>query len=161
MKAISIRQPWAWAILHAGKRVENRDWRGAPSYRGPILIHAAKWCTWDEYADAVPLIRRASRAPGLHVPVPSELPRGGIVGRATLISTVRTTDAGHRIELPVRDLVCQLCGGHAFASGVVCPKADPWAILGALGLILADAEPLPFVQCRGALGLFNANVDAA
>ena len=27
MKALSIRQPWAWAILHAGKDIENRDWR--------------------------------------------------------------------------------------------------------------------------------------
>jgi len=41
VKAISVRQPWAYAILHLGKRVENRDWRGC-SYRGPVLIHAAK-----------------------------------------------------------------------------------------------------------------------
>ena len=25
MKALSIRQPWAYAILHMGKRVENRE----------------------------------------------------------------------------------------------------------------------------------------
>jgi len=24
VKALSIRQPWVWAILNAGKRVENR-----------------------------------------------------------------------------------------------------------------------------------------
>ena len=24
MKALTIRQPWLWAILHAGKRIENR-----------------------------------------------------------------------------------------------------------------------------------------
>jgi hypothetical protein len=39
VKAISIRQPWAWAIFH-GKPVENRNWWSA--YRGPLLIHAAK-----------------------------------------------------------------------------------------------------------------------
>ncbi len=25
MLALSIRQPWAWAIIHAGKDVENRS----------------------------------------------------------------------------------------------------------------------------------------
>lgn len=40
MKAISIQQPWAWAILHAGKDVENRTWR--TTYRGPVAIHASK-----------------------------------------------------------------------------------------------------------------------
>ena len=40
MKALSIKQPWAWAIIHAGKNVENRTW--ATSYRGPLLIHAGK-----------------------------------------------------------------------------------------------------------------------
>lgn len=41
--ALSIRQPWAWAILHAGKDIENRTW--PTRFRGRILIHAAK--TWD------------------------------------------------------------------------------------------------------------------
>jgi len=39
MKAISLQQPWAWAILHAGKDVENRRWN--TRYRGPIAIHAS------------------------------------------------------------------------------------------------------------------------
>ena len=26
MKALTIKQPWAWAIIHAGKDIENRDW---------------------------------------------------------------------------------------------------------------------------------------
>ena len=38
MKAISIQQPWAWAILHAGKDVENRTWN--THFRGLIAIHA-------------------------------------------------------------------------------------------------------------------------
>ena len=40
MKALSIRQPWAWAILHAGKDVENRTW--GTCYRGLLLLHASK-----------------------------------------------------------------------------------------------------------------------
>ena len=38
--ALSIKQPWAWLILHAGKDIENRTWR--TRYRGPLLIHAGK-----------------------------------------------------------------------------------------------------------------------
>ncbi|WP_292721956.1 DNA cytosine methyltransferase [Nostoc sp. JL34] len=47
MKALSVRQPWAWAIIHALKNVENRGW--PINYRGDILIHAAKTCTKKEY----------------------------------------------------------------------------------------------------------------
>lgn len=25
--ALSVRQPWAWAIIHAGKDIENRSWQ--------------------------------------------------------------------------------------------------------------------------------------
>ena len=38
MKVLSVRQPWAWALIHGGKDVENRTWR--TSYRGPLAIHA-------------------------------------------------------------------------------------------------------------------------
>jgi len=37
---LAVHQPWAWAILHAGKTVENRGW--PTRYRGPLLIHASK-----------------------------------------------------------------------------------------------------------------------
>lgn len=37
MKALTVQQPWAWAIFR-GKNIENRTqlWR----YRGPLAIHA-------------------------------------------------------------------------------------------------------------------------
>ena len=38
MKALSIRQPWAYAVLMLGKNVENRTWR--TEFRGRVLIHA-------------------------------------------------------------------------------------------------------------------------
>lgn len=40
VKALTIRQPWAWATIYGGKDVENRRRRTA--YRGPLLIHAGK-----------------------------------------------------------------------------------------------------------------------
>ena len=44
MKALTVQQPWAWAIIHGGKDVENRT--QAWTYRGPLLIHAGRrWST--------------------------------------------------------------------------------------------------------------------
>lgn len=42
VRALTIRQPWAGAIAHQSKRVENRTW-GLPAkhYGARILIHAA------------------------------------------------------------------------------------------------------------------------
>ena len=60
MRALSLTRPWPHAILHLGKRIENRsDKRGMPpmcKYRGPLLLHAAK--SWDD--GAIPwMIERA------------------------------------------------------------------------------------------------------
>jgi hypothetical protein len=40
VKALSIRQPWAWLIVAGYKDVENRKW--STSFRGRIYIHAGK-----------------------------------------------------------------------------------------------------------------------
>jgi hypothetical protein len=40
MKALSIRQPWAWLIVSGHKDVENRTW--ATNFRGRIYVHASK-----------------------------------------------------------------------------------------------------------------------
>ena len=44
MKAITIKQYWAWAIMAGHKRVENRTWPTAR--RGLIAIHAGKSRKW-------------------------------------------------------------------------------------------------------------------
>ena len=38
MKILTIRQPWATAIMQLGKDVENRTW--TTKYRGKLFIHA-------------------------------------------------------------------------------------------------------------------------
>ena len=38
--ALSIRQPWAWAIIAGRKHIENRTWRTA--VRGRIAIHSSR-----------------------------------------------------------------------------------------------------------------------
>jgi hypothetical protein len=40
MKALSVCQPWAWAIVAGLKTVENRTRR--TRHRGPLVIHASK-----------------------------------------------------------------------------------------------------------------------
>lgn len=39
MQAISVQQPWAFAIARGGKTVSNQSLPTA--YRGPLLIHAS------------------------------------------------------------------------------------------------------------------------
>ena len=38
LKALTIKQPWAWAIVAGHKDVENRSW--STPYRGWIVVHA-------------------------------------------------------------------------------------------------------------------------
>ncbi len=40
IKALSIKQPWAWAIVNGYKTIENRTWK--TKFRGAFLIHASK-----------------------------------------------------------------------------------------------------------------------
>ncbi len=46
MRALTVKQPWAWAICHAGKDVENRGWPIPPKLLedGPVRValHAGK-----------------------------------------------------------------------------------------------------------------------
>lgn len=44
LKALTICQPWAWAIVHDQKRVENRTWPAR--HRGPLALHAGKSDAW-------------------------------------------------------------------------------------------------------------------
>ena len=79
MKCLSIRQPWAWAIIHTGTDVENRSW--ITRHRGPLLIHSG--ISLDtQWESACELIQSVS---GLVVPPKSEMLRGGIVGAADLV----------------------------------------------------------------------------
>lgn len=40
MRAVSIQQPWAYAIAERGKRVENRTWK--PQVPTQIALHASR-----------------------------------------------------------------------------------------------------------------------
>ena len=82
MKALSIRQPYAWLIVNGFKDIENRSWK--TFHRGPVLIHASKAMARDEYAFAHCLAEEQ----GIVLPPIEELERGGIVGRVNIVDCV-------------------------------------------------------------------------
>ena len=90
--ALSIRQPWAWAILNADKDIENRSWQAVNHglrQRGRIAIHAAKGMTRDEYHEA----REFIDGLGYTCPDPSALIRGAICGSVEVVGEVATSDS--------------------------------------------------------------------
>lgn len=91
MKALSVRSPWWWCILHGGKDVENRDW--STGYRGRVLIHASKWYVHQDVVDDLWGISRI--APDLRFPDdkhPYEFLKplcGHIVGSVEIVDCVQ------------------------------------------------------------------------
>ncbi len=82
MKALSVRQPWAWAILN-GKPVENRDWYSG--YRGPLLIHAAK--TFDD--EGWQWIAANENRLVVQLPAKHSFQLGAIIGRVDMTDCVK------------------------------------------------------------------------
>jgi hypothetical protein len=87
VKAITIRQPWAWLIAMGAKPVENRAWW--TSYRGPLLIHAAKGCTQEEWNDCYWFVEFVDERLASAIPRIEDLPRGGIVARVNMVDCIR------------------------------------------------------------------------
>ncbi|MGB6103633.1 MAG: ASCH domain-containing protein [Pusillimonas sp.] len=87
MKALSIRQPWAWLIVNGHKDIENRSWW--TGVRGPVLIHAGKGMTRSEYEDARDLAEQL----GITTPAFEDLERGGIVGQAVINRCVKDSES--------------------------------------------------------------------
>jgi hypothetical protein len=83
--AISIRQPWAWLIVHGSKDIENRSW--PTKFRGRVLVHAAKGMSTREY-NAACESAYDSRGFMFWIPPASSLPRGGIVGEVEIVGCV-------------------------------------------------------------------------
>ncbi|NTI27624.1 ASCH domain-containing protein [Rhizobium rhizogenes] len=123
--ALSIRQPWAFCIVRAGKDIENRDWK--TTLRGPICIHAAKGMTREEYEDCLVTVHHVSLMhpfpSGQIFPAFDQLQRGGIVGTAEIV-------------------------------GCVSDSVSPW-FFGKYGFVLANAQTVEFIPVKGQLGFFD------
>lgn len=141
MKALSVRQAWAWLIVRPDivgeearrqayqdgliKDVENRSRR--TKFRGEFLIHASQGMTRREYDDVRLFL--VCCAIDIQLPPFDELERGGIVGAATLVDCVESSHSR-------------------------------W-YMGQKGYVLRDARPLPFVPCKGQLSFFDVPADVA
>jgi len=132
MLALSIRQPWASLILHAGKDIENRTW--PTKVRGRVLVHAAKGMTRDEWDDAmefaVDILRQRPPLPDGKTRTLRELgfayedlERGGIVGSVEIVDCVQQTDS-------------------------------PW-FMGSHGFVLRNPQSMPLIPYKGQLGFFD------
>lgn len=149
MKALSIRQPWIWAILDipesdCPKRVENRK-ATAFHYRGPVLLHASSGGTRREFGEATVSIMFARADHGYTNPVNphpisprfpagfdrSQMQRGCFLGIALIVGV---------------DVHPASFGGR---------PTSGYRIAGHLGLNLADVRRLPPVPAKGQLGLYN------
>ncbi len=94
MKALTLWQPWAHAIVHLGKRIENRSWPPPKYLEGEVFaIHAGKGFDEDSTEE---LKRLRMLAP--HVDK-NYFDRGAVVGVARLRR--HTTDI-EQVERPQR-----------------------------------------------------------
>lgn len=132
MRAITVRQPWAWSIVYAGKDVENRTRNIAGDYRGPIAIHAGLTladddaAVWEmpEYRDRFDTETSVVRH---RVDV-----RGAIIGIGRLWAVHQATPGNG-----------------------CCPRSTPWGMPDHWHLCLSNVVPVDPIPCRGALGLWT------
>ncbi len=131
MKALSLKQPFAWLIANGYLLVDDRSW--GTSYRGAILIHASKGL-YEEYYQ---YIKTHTDVP---IPDKHQLEYGGVVGMAKLVF------CGKPNELPA----AMNRADRAHFSNVPATY---------YGFLFADATPLPLMACAGKLGIFEIDVD--
>lgn len=130
-RALSVRQPWVWAILYGGKDVENRDWKPSNpclKYRGPVFIHSSLKFNADDVPHLRKILSKAGRDPRDLPENIDAFPRGGIVGRMDIVGVVTKSDSPWFFGHPPH-----------------------------FGLVIENAQPLPFRPLRGQVGLFGVS----
>lgn len=126
--ALSIRQPWAWLIVHGHKTFENRTWTPrypARKHLGPFLVHASRAKVLSDYIIAEEICARLK----IKLPLFEELRRGGIIGMANVDAWHDSAPAGNPF---------------AFYSGLALSGAQelPWMpCKGVLGFFAVDYQP--------------------
>lgn len=141
MKALTVQQPWAWAIIHGGKDVENRT--QAWTYRGPLAIHAGNRIS-DRGIQTVPSIIGAE-----------SLLLGADLAREVMLaeSQVRGAIIGLVDLVDVHDAAVGCCESWwaelSYAEHGGKTRRD------IVHLVLEDPRPIEPIPCRGRLGLWT------
>jgi hypothetical protein len=123
MKALTIKQPWAWAIIFGGKDIENRTWR--TRYRGPLLIHAG-----------------AAYRPEASLPKGVRAPARDKLEFSALIGVVELTDVVEKSRSP------WFQGKYGFVLAKPRPLKPPVRCSGRLGLWTPSAVQLRAISAR-------------
>jgi hypothetical protein len=161
MRALTVSQPWAWAIIHGGKTIENRTrlW----SYRGPLAVHAgARWS--DRGAWFEPLQHAYAAWLGF------DQWTGPYGGHTAMPIDPKHDDRDRElIDFGAVIGVVDLTGSHWATPD--CCDGNPWAERSYVEhdgvtrhdiahLVLADPRPVdPPIDCRGRLGLWTLPPD--
>jgi len=131
MKALSLRQPWAWLVVNGHKDIENRTWALPKNFTVPqrVYIHAGK--SFDDTIrglDAEWIMGRLSTS-AVEAMAIARFHRGAIIGEVTILGCVDGLEEAH----------------------------SRW-YAGPYGFLLNDAKayeaPIPY---KGMLGLFNVS----
>ena len=86
VKALSIRQPYAWLICRGYKDVENRTW--STKFPGRIYVHAGVSKLSMKDADNYALRRLTSSQTAEYMTVKNILTFGAIIGEVSIIDCV-------------------------------------------------------------------------
>lgn len=160
--ALSVRQPWAWAIIAGHKKIENRS---AGSIRAGrmecrrIAIHAATGLKKDEFDWGVWRLQQH----GVACPRPDALVRGAIIGAVDVVGIVSESDSpwfGGQMGLVLENAVaCDpvpcvgALGYFAWEPAAAFAPVKPWmtrwgggetTLLGDLEPVWRDAPKKPF-----------------
>ena len=123
MKAITLWQPWAQLIVMGAKKIETRGWH--TTYRGEILIHAAKKPVSDCFklmtGDAILQMHIAmAERRMMRSDIAGYYPTGVIVGKARLADCVQITEK-YAMELVKRN-------PQEYAFGDFTPGRFAWVL---------------------------------
>ena len=79
MKALSIRQPWAWLIANGYKDIENRTWN--TKFRGRLYIHTGQRIDPNDFQRQREYVKQS----GIVIP---ELVTGAVIGEVDIVDCV-------------------------------------------------------------------------
>ncbi len=86
-RILSVKQPWAWAIMYRHKDIDTRTW--STKYRGLVIIHASSTYAYGAQ-------KRLKKKWGIIAPDKKNLPFGKIIGICYLDNVIRKKEAIER-----------------------------------------------------------------
>jgi|SRR5262245_474202 len=122
IRVLSVRQPWAWAIIAGHKDIENRSQR--TSYRGRIYIHAGL-----KQAPADQLARFERLTVRLGIVASFDDIRGAVIGHVELFNCTTRANSPWYIR-----------GNYAWHLRGAAAFVRPVPLVGRLGLFHPDAS---------------------